>query len=198
MLPTSTQNYIEILEKTNQQLSLWYNPYGLMIGVLTLLVALLAIYFAYILWRQGKDYKDFLLEQKSLIKDDTRNYAKEVIDQLSASLVEELRTTTGEQRKLIERQLESLRTARESINLTEAQIQSILVLLQSFGSDSETISSIEGVLRGRQPFLRDQDFARANISQTQVNAIISLLQSFGADIPTIRNVLKVLTGPYRA
>ena len=178
MLPTSTQNYIEILEKTNQQLSLWYNPYGLMIGVLTLLVALLAIYFAYILWRQGKDYKDFLLEQKSLIKDDTRNYAKEVIDQLSASLVEELRTTTGEQRKLIERQLESLRTARESINLTEAQIQSILVLLQSFGSDSETISSIEGVLRGRQPFLRDQDFARANISQTQVNAIISLLQSF--------------------
>src|SRR3989344_412311 len=195
MLPTSTQNYIEILEKTNQQLSLWYNPYGLMIGVLTLLVALLAIYFAYILWRQGKDYKDFLLEQKSLIKDDTRNYAKEVIDQLSASLVEELRTTTGEQRKLIERQLESLRTARESINLTEAQIQSILVLLQSFGSDSETISSIEGVLRGRQPFLRGQDFARANISQTQVNAIISLLQSFGADIPTIRNVLKVLSGP---
>jgi len=175
MISTSTQDYINILEKTNQQLSLWYNPYGLMIGILTLLIALLALYFAYILWRQGRDYKDFLEEQKKVIKDETNNHAKVVLDEYIKSRDNELQTSTGEAREKIERELSNLKSARESLNalrvhpsvntygipltaaysvkaskdtLSEAQIQSILALLQSFGADVSTIHEVNSALRG--------------------------------------------------
>ena len=43
MNPTSSdmaiQSYIEILEKTNQQLSLWSNPYSFITAALSFLVA---------------------------------------------------------------------------------------------------------------------------------------------------------------
>lgn len=35
--------YIEILEKTNSQLSVWTNPYGIMVGIVSALTAILAI-----------------------------------------------------------------------------------------------------------------------------------------------------------
>lgn len=171
---TSTQNYIELLEKTNQQLSLWYNPYGLMVGFLSLLVTLLAIYFAYILWRQSRDYKDFLLEQKGIIEKQTQGHAKVVLDEYISSRDVELTTSTGEAREKIEKELNNLRQARESLNtntyplgytsrpsfqyraggggggsygaLTEAQRQSIISLLQSFGAEEHTIQDVEKAL----------------------------------------------------
>lgn len=39
----ATQHYIDILEKTNSQLSLWWNPYGVFIGALGVLFAIAAI-----------------------------------------------------------------------------------------------------------------------------------------------------------
>src|SRR3989344_565750 len=116
MIPTSTQNYINVLEKTNLQLSLWYNPYGLMVGVLTLLVALLAIYFAYILYRQGRDYKDFLENQKRILGEETRNHAKKVLDDYIQSRNEELKGSTGEVKEKIEKELEEVKRVRESLN----------------------------------------------------------------------------------
>ena len=90
----NTQNYIDILEKTNTQLSLWYNPYGLMIGILSILIAVLAILFAFILWRQGKDYKDafntFLDEQKEV----STNEIKKVILEARGILDEQINTQT--------------------------------------------------------------------------------------------------------
>jgi len=58
----SNQAYIDILEKTNQQLSLWANPYSLMILVLTILIAFMAIALSFIIWKQGQDYKKALAE----------------------------------------------------------------------------------------------------------------------------------------
>ena len=52
------QNYIDILEKTNQQLSLWYNPYGVMVAILGVFFTILAIAAAFIIYRQSRDYKD--------------------------------------------------------------------------------------------------------------------------------------------
>ncbi len=177
MISTSTQNYIEILEKTNQQLSLWYNPYGLIIGVLTLLVALLALYFGYILWRQGRDYKDFLEEQRKIISEETRIYAKSVLDERIAFLNVEISTLTGEARNRVEQEIISLNEASKSLNkysirtalrhrnsslhdplgtalkskigsdLTEAQILSIISLLESFGAKMEKIKNVENSLR---------------------------------------------------
>ncbi len=50
-------NYASIVEKTNQQLSLWTNPYGLMIGFLTILIAVIAIVVSVYLWKNSSDQK---------------------------------------------------------------------------------------------------------------------------------------------
>ena len=46
---SADSNYLQILEKTNAQLSLWWNPYGVLIAAVGILIAVLAIagvYFA--------------------------------------------------------------------------------------------------------------------------------------------------------
>lgn len=179
MIPTTTQNYIEILEKTNAQLSLWYNPYGLMIGILTLLVAVLAIYFAYILYRQGRDYQDFLEKQKNILGEETRGHAKKVLDEYIQSRNKELEGSTGEVKEKIEKELENLKKARESLNLFST-VQSIPIP----GTYEFPITS--AMLN--QP-LRS---ARDQLTEPQVESIIALLQSFGAEAPTIYEVEKAL------
>lgn len=54
------QQYLDILEKTNQQLSLWWNPYGLMIGALGVLFAVLAIFAAILIFLQGREFRSLL------------------------------------------------------------------------------------------------------------------------------------------
>jgi len=54
---TTTQLYISFLEKTNQQLNLWSNPYGFLVSILSFLVAFLAITATIFLYRQNKEYK---------------------------------------------------------------------------------------------------------------------------------------------
>lgn len=68
-LPDEYAAYIDILEKTNQQLSLWFNPYGLMVGALSILVALGAIVAGAFIFRLGKDYKDLIETLKSKVED---------------------------------------------------------------------------------------------------------------------------------
>jgi len=49
--------YIDLLERTNSQLSLWYNPYAIIISILTLLFTTLTIIAAVIIYRQGSEFK---------------------------------------------------------------------------------------------------------------------------------------------
>lgn len=58
------QNYINILEKTNQQLSLWFNPYAIMVGVLAILFTILTIVAVVIIYRQSREYKDKIEAEK--------------------------------------------------------------------------------------------------------------------------------------
>jgi len=58
------KNYQEILEKTNNQLSLWFNPYGILIG-------LLAIFSGFFIFFQSRDFKR---KTNKLIQ----NYSKEL------------------------------------------------------------------------------------------------------------------------
>ncbi len=64
--------YIQILEKTNQQLSLWLNPYGVMVGALGVLFAILAVVATVLIWRQSEDHKKTVQksidEQEKLMK----------------------------------------------------------------------------------------------------------------------------------
>lgn len=57
-LPQETELYIDLLEKTNQQLSLWFNPYAIMVAVLTGLIAILAIGGTFLVYWVSKDYRD--------------------------------------------------------------------------------------------------------------------------------------------
>lgn len=60
--------YQEILEKTNEQLSLWFNPYVLIIGILAIFFTVMTIIAAIIIFRQSK-------ESKRLIEDSLRSHA---------------------------------------------------------------------------------------------------------------------------
>src|SRR5437879_3003819 len=60
--PTATQRaldsvYMRLLERTNAQLSLWWSPYGLMVGALGALFAVLAIVAAIVIFRQSSEYR---------------------------------------------------------------------------------------------------------------------------------------------
>jgi len=125
---SSTQDYVEILEKTNQQLSLWYNPYGLMVGILTALVALLAILFAFILWRQGKDYKDafqaFLDEQKKIADGEISkaiSKAQEVLEDASKKL-EEIKDLKGQAREDLKKEIAEIKKTKKSLETTSNRV----------------------------------------------------------------------------
>lgn len=122
---TSTQNYIEVLEKTNQQLSLWYNPYGVLVGILGLMIAILAISFAYILWKQGKDSKDlfqaFLEEQRKIANNELKKTIKKaegIFDKQIEDANEKLKNLKGEAREKIEKEIQSIKNAKKSLEIS--------------------------------------------------------------------------------
>lgn len=82
------ENYASILEKTNNQLGVWTNPYGIMIGVLTLLVGLGAIGVTVWLWwnsaEQKKERKEFISKHEELLT----KLAEESVRTLNEKLLE--------------------------------------------------------------------------------------------------------------
>ncbi|MCX6715234.1 MAG: hypothetical protein NTX72_05490 [Candidatus Uhrbacteria bacterium] len=64
-------NYSSIVEKTNQQLSLWFNPYAVMIASLGAMFTIGAIVVTVIIWRnsneQKKQFKNWFTQQQSII-----------------------------------------------------------------------------------------------------------------------------------
>ena len=77
-------NYVAIVEKTNQQLSLWYNPYGLMVGLLAIIIAVVAIVVSFLLWKnsdeQKKRAKEFFDRQEENLKNRTKTYDRMLAD----------------------------------------------------------------------------------------------------------------------
>ena len=114
-------NYISVLEKTNQQLDFWYNPYGLMVSILTLLVALIAIGVAYALWIYSKEQRDrvsqFFTEQEKIIKE--KIVGVEKIESKYNELIKEyekkLKSTTRQGRKEIQKTIEELKKEKARI-----------------------------------------------------------------------------------
>jgi len=54
--------YIELLEKTNQQLSFWWTPWSVMLAFLSVLVGGGAILAAVLLFRQSRENREMVLE----------------------------------------------------------------------------------------------------------------------------------------
>jgi len=113
-------NYISILEKTNQQLSFLYNPYGLMVGILTLLIAVIAIAVSYALWSNSKEQRDrinkFFAEQEKIIKEKNDNVQRieSKLNDLIKEYEKQLKSTT-KGKKEIQKIIDELKIEKAQI-----------------------------------------------------------------------------------
>ena len=131
-------NYASIVEKTNSQLGLWSNPYGLMVGILTLLMAIGAIVVAYLLWKNSKEQKEmtkqFFVEQEKLIKEKweisekTQSRFQSKFKKLISEYEKKLKTADGKNNKQIQKAIDELKKEKLS---AEAYISPTLVTATS-------------------------------------------------------------------
>ncbi len=89
-VPTQYQemlgHYLSIVEKTNQQTSLWFNPYGLAVGILTLLVAIGAIVVAWYLWKNSKEQRDLYFSTIESHKKQIEDHYKVLLEEKRAEV----------------------------------------------------------------------------------------------------------------
>lgn len=132
------REYQEILEKTNQQLSLWWNPFGVLIGALGILFTILTIISAIIIYRQSKEHREILDESikkneailNKLIEEKNQQL-KAVETNLSELIMEskaKLKTATEDNKKEINELISKLEIQRESI---DSQISPVYVTPES-------------------------------------------------------------------
>jgi ribosomal protein S27E len=98
------ENYALILEKTNQQLGLWSNPYGIMIGILTLLFAIAATVVSIMLVKNSRDMKkrqdDFFTNQEKIVDTNYKNFEKISLERYKKAQ-DEFEVLINEQKKLL-------------------------------------------------------------------------------------------------
>jgi hypothetical protein len=128
------KSYQEILEKTNSQLSLWWNPYGVLIAFLGVLFTALTIIAAIVIYRQSREHKELIKE--SIIKHENvlgkmiteRNQQLKIIESNLDNTIneyrEKLKSATEENKQEIKKLIQTLEAQKESI---DSQIQSTYV-----------------------------------------------------------------------
>lgn len=115
------QNYQSILEKTNQQLSLWSNPYGVAIGILTAFIGILAILVAYAIYRNSKEQREFAKaffeEQEKIIKQSNKRIisAEAKLDALLIGYEKKLKSASKKNKVDIQNAIEELKKEKASI-----------------------------------------------------------------------------------
>ncbi|MEI8249164.1 MAG: hypothetical protein WCG07_01575 [Candidatus Taylorbacteria bacterium] len=154
---TTIQNYIDLLEKTNQQLGMWTNPYGVLVAALALIVAVLTIAFALILWRQGKEYRDifnkFLLDQKTFAESELNKSIKET--KITANILieeqkEKLKTASGEMKQKIEAAITKLEKTKDNLDASN-------VIFSSFPSRNISWNGSNQIIGGDTPHIPTLD-----------------------------------------
>lgn len=114
----AAKHYEEILEKTNQQLSLWFNPYGLLVSALGALFTVFAIVAAVLTWRMSKEQKDRIAaifqEHRKMLANNQQLFDKfvaenkDVVNKLAADnkeLVDKLVADTNSKLKTAQEEL---------------------------------------------------------------------------------------------
>lgn len=135
--------YIEILEKTNQQLASSWVPTSVSIAILEALIALIAIGAVILIYRQSEDFRakqdqdrktyndrldqdrseqkkaleDYLESQKSIIEERNKQAEKveEKINEIMTEYEKKLQATTGEQKEEISRALLELKRQKATL-----------------------------------------------------------------------------------
>ncbi len=128
--PDLSSQYINILEKTNQQLGLWSNPYGVSIMILSVWITIIAIVVAYLIYKQGADYKNKL-------ESDRKESNKKI-----AELYEQQTEILNKQKLAIEKQtaiLEENQKIKQGLDAEiEKQLQDYKEQLKSAGDTEKS------------------------------------------------------------
>jgi len=152
------EQYISILEKTNNQLSLWRNPYWVLITLLWVLFAIGAIVAAVLLYRQSQDYKqqqkeiqenqerifkEFLKKQETDVLNNNKKIEKiaKELEELIAKYEKQVSHTTNKGKEEIEKTLEELRKEKEKI-MAQTYIPTVDVIETNNMSNHLYIDSI--------------------------------------------------------
>lgn len=115
------ENYISILEKTNQQLGVWSNPYGIAIGILSILIAIIAIGVAYAFWLNGREQRErqekFFADQDRIIqlKNKSIGEYESKLDTLIKEYQKQLKSTEKRNREQIQKTIDELKREKASI-----------------------------------------------------------------------------------
>jgi hypothetical protein len=117
-------SYVSILEKTNQQLSMWTNPYGLMVGALGVLFTLLAIVATVVIFLQSASFRKQVEGQYVVFEKQARQQLdgfQSAVDALVAEsktkitvVIEEVRAQLVEAREQLKKELAESQGAVES------------------------------------------------------------------------------------
>ena len=109
---TADSAYIALLERTNQQLGLWTNPYGVLIASLAALFTFLTIAAAFLLYRQSREHdqriEKFLTKAQSVLDalvDQTKIQTSSAIADLQQSLS---KIGPGEEKQKLEKRIDRL------------------------------------------------------------------------------------------
>lgn len=110
--------YQEILEKTNSQLSLWWNPYGILIALLGVLFTIFTIFAAVVIFFQGRAAKKLLQDTLDNYSSILNEFVKEKNEELEEkkqklqleidTLKEEVNESSLDENKYIQKQIERL------------------------------------------------------------------------------------------
>ena len=140
--------YISILEKTNQQLNLWTNPYGIAIGILTLLIGFLAIGVTYVLWKNSKDQRErtneFFVKQEEIVKQ-TIKRTEEKFSELIQEYEEKLKGAK-KRGKEIRKIIDDLKRERASVGSHIGPSGPIGLSASAYSALNTPISGYSGVL----------------------------------------------------
>lgn len=147
-------NYASIVEKTNNQLSLGINLATLAVAILSVLIAAIAIFVAFALWKNSKEQRDrmaqFFSEQEKIIKEKNKNI--EEIENKFDNLIGEYEkkltdssTADQESKKQIQKAIDELKKEKASAGAYLVQPSNLQYPL-SFNMDPAAVYPFQGIL----------------------------------------------------
>ena len=134
-----TQQYITLLEKTNQQLSLWSNPYGVLITILSTLFTVLTVVAAVIIWRQSREQKEAFREALTNYENGLQENLKKIGSEAESKIqsfidikTTEINNLSGDTKKQAKKILDDLKKEKDSIS-SRVQFSSVQTQPLKFG-----------------------------------------------------------------